>query len=396
MKVYIIGTGMDGDNTITKEAENAVAEAGLLIGAERIVKPFMQLGKAVFISYKPADIAEKLDRSDYDAAAVLMSGDCGFFSGTKRLLPLLEGHEVRVIAGISSVSYFCSRLGISYENMKFITLHGRTSSVALKVKMNRYCFFLLGGEITASDACRRLCEYGLGDVAVHIGTDLSYENEQIVSGKACELTDIQTGGLSVMITENDDFLRYIPAAINDGDFIRGEIPMTKSEVRCIAVSRLNICADSVVWDIGCGTGSVSVEAAYRCPDGKVLAFDKKPEAVALTAENAVRSGCDNIEAAEGNCPEILENAPAPDKVFIGGSSGNMDRIFEAVREKNPFADIVVTAVSLETLSEAVNCFERFGVSAEVVQIAATRTKKFGAHTMLQAQNPVFIISGRLQ
>ena len=76
--------------------------------------------------------------------------------------------------------------------------------------------------------------------------------------------------------------------------------------------------------------------------------------------------------------------------------GNMDRIFEAVREKNPFADIVVTAVSLETLSEAVDCFERFGFSAEVVQIAATRTKKLGAHTMLQAQNPVFIISGRLQ
>lgn len=396
MKVYIVGTGMDGDNTLTKTAENAVAEAGLLIGAERIMKPFVKLGKEVFISYKPSDIAEKLGSAECDTAAVLMSGDCGFFSGTKRVLPLLAAHEVHVIAGISSVSYFCSRTGISYENMKFITLHGRTSSIALNVKMNQYCFFLLGGEITASDVCRRLCEYGLGDVNVHIGTDLGCENEQIVSGKACELTDIQTGGLSVMITENDDSLRYIPAAINDGEFVRGKIPMTKSEVRCIAVSRLNICADSVVWDIGCGTGSVSVEAAFRCPDGKVYAFDKKPEAVSLTSENARKFGCDNIEAAEGSCPEILTDMPAPDKVFIGGSSGNIGGIFEAVREKNPCADIAVTAVSLETLNEAVSCFSGFGTEPEVLQIAVTRTKKLGTHTMLQAQNPVFIISGRLQ
>ena len=396
MKVYIVGTGMDGAETLTKAAEKAIAEASLLIGAERIVKPFVQSGKELFICYKPTDIAEKLGSAECDTAAVLMSGDCGFFSGARKLIPLLEGHDVQVIAGISSVSYFCSKLGIPYENMKFITLHGRTSSVALNVKMNKRCFFLLGGEMSASDVCRRLCEFGLGSVNVHIGTDLSYETERIISGKACKLTDVQTGGLTVMITENSEHLKQIPSAINDEDFVRGEIPMTKSEVRCIAVSKLNIEPNSVVWDIGCGTGSVSVEAAYRCPDGKVYAFDKKSEAAALTCENARKFSCDNIEVTEGECPGILADIPAPDKVFIGGSSGNMGGIFEAVRAKNPCADIVVTAVSLETLQEAAACFERFGASAEVVQIAVTRTRKLGTHTMFQAQNPVFIISGRLK
>ena len=150
-----------------------------------------------------------------------------------------------------------------------------------------------------------------------------------------------------------------------------------------------------MWDIGCGTGSVSVEAAFRCIDGKVLSFDKKSESVRLTMQNARLFGLDNIEVIEGNCPEILADSQIPDKVFIGGSSGNMEGIFDIVHSKNPAAEIVVTAVSLETLHKAADCFEKFGTAPQIVQIAVTPTKKIGTHTMLQAQNPVFIISGRL-
>ena len=395
MKIYIVGTGVDGENTLTKAAEKAIAESDLLIGAKRIVKPFVKLGKEVFITYRHTDIAEKLSSADCSTAAVLMSGDCGFFSGTKKLLPLLEGHDVQVIAGISSASYLCSKVGIPYEKMKFISLHGRDSNIAVNVKMNEHCFLLLGGDITAADVCKRLCEYGLGSADVFIGAELGYHNECIITGKASELTDVHTSGLDVLITENKEALNYIPSAINDEKFIRGEIPMTKSEVRCIAVSKLNIKSDSVVWDIGCGTGSVTLETAYRCPDGKVFSFDKKHEAATLTAENARLFSCDNISVTEGECPEILTDIAAPDKVFIGGSSGNMSGIFEAVHAQNPCADVVVTAVSLETLNEAIECFERFGVLPEIVQVSASRTRKLGTHTMLQAQNPVFIISGRL-
>ncbi len=395
MKIYIVGTGVDGENTLTKAAEKAIAESNLLIGAKRIVKPFVKLGKEVFITYRHTDIAEKLSSADCSTAAVLMSGDCGFFSGTKKLLPLLEGHDVQVIAGISSASYLCSKVGIPYEKMKFISLHGRDSNIAVNVKMNEHCFFLLGGDITAADVCKRLCEYGLGSADVFIGAELGYHNECIITGKASELTDVHTSGLDVLITENKEALNYIPSAINDEKFIRGEIPMTKSEVRCIAVSKLNIKSDSVVWDIGCGTGSVTLETAYRCPDGKVFSFDKKHEAATLTAENARLFSCDNISVTEGECPEILTDIAAPDKVFIGGSSGNMSGVFEAVHAQNPCADVVVAAVSLETLNEAIECFERFGVLPEIVQVSASRTRKLGTHTMLQAQNPVFIISGRL-
>lgn len=405
MKVYIVGTGVGGRDTLTNEAEKAIAEAELLIGAERMLKAFSESDKEIFCSYKPDEIAEYIRTSEKKTAAVLMSGDCGFFSGAKKLLPLLDGMEIRIVSGISSAVYFCSKLGISYENMKYVTLHGRDDNIAVNVKVNEKCFFLLGGTLTAPDVCGRLCKYGMGEVRIHIGENLGYKNESVLSGTAQELSEILDGHtekLTVLVTENPDHLGYIPSAIDDDEFIRDKIPMTKAEVRGAAVSALNICRDSVCWDIGSGSGSVSVEMAFRCPDGKVIAFEQNVLGCCLTEKNSLKFGCDNIQVRRGSFPEVLsspqtaEAAGVPDKVFIGGSSGKMGEIFDCVYGINPEADILLTAVSLETLSEAVKCFEKYGGAYTVSQIAVTRTKKVGNHTMLGALDPIFIIKGRLK
>lgn len=394
MKVYIIGTGVNSRNSLTREAMDAIEHSQLLIGADRMLAEYSGCGKKLVKAYKPDNIYNILKSSTYDSAAVLMSGDCGFFSGTKKLLPLIENMKPVIISGISSAVYFCNRVNISYENMKYISLHGKNANIVVNVRMNERCFFLLGGDMNAADICRRLCEYGLSDVTVHIGENLGYENEICRSGQAKDFINIHTEKLSVLITENSGYLHHIPSAISDDEFIRGGIPMTKSAVRGNIISGLDICHDSVCWDIGCGTGSVSVEMAFRCPDGKVLAFDKKSEAAELTARNAQKFRCDNIVANEGVCPDVLKNSLAPDKVFVGGSSGNMAEIFECVYQKNEFADITVSAVSLETLEQAVKAFERFDKEYSVIQIAVAETRKVGSHTMLTAQNPVFIIKGR--
>ena len=394
MKVYIIGTGVNSRCSLTREAVESIENSQILIGAERMLAEYSGCGKKLVNAYKPEDICGILRSSSYNTAAVLMSGDCGFFSGTKKLLPLIEDMKPVIISGISSAAYFCGRINMSYETMKFVSLHGKNANIAVNVRMNEKCFFLLGGDMNAADVCQKLCEFGLSDVTVHIGENLGYENEICRSGQARDFINIHTEKLSVLVTENPGHLRHVPSAISDSEFIRDSIPMTKSTVRGNIVSGLNICHDSVCWDIGCGTGSVSVEMAFRCPDGKVLAFDKKLEAAELTARNAQKFGCDNIFVHEGICPDVLKNVSAPDKVFVGGSSGNMEKIFECAYQKNEFADITVSAVSLETLEQAVKAFERFGREYSVMQIAVTETRKVGSHTMLTAQNPVFIIKGR--
>ena len=396
MKVFVVGIGVNGEDSLTIEAKEAISEAELLIGAERMTKPFSDSGKIIENACIAQDIADILEKSNFETAAVLMSGDCGFFSGAKKLLPLLECHEITIISGISSMAYFCGKIGISYENMRFISLHGRHGNIAINTLFSEKCFYLLGGEMTAADVCQRLCDYGLSDVTVYVGENLGYENEQVVSFKVSEFRDDLTSKLSVLVTENPDFMRFIPCSISDESFIRGSVPMTKSIVRGNIVASLEIGKNDICWDIGCGTGAISIEMAFRCPDGMVYAFDKNSEAIELTVRNSRRFGCDNITAIDGICPNILGNFNAPNKVFIGGSSGNMNEIFKCVYNKNPYADIAVSAVSLETLTLAQEAFEKFGGEYSIVQIAVTETRKICNHTMLSAQNPVFIIRGKLQ
>lgn len=394
MKVYVIGTGMNGESTLTREAAAAIDEAEVIIGAERMTAPYLSSGKTVLTTYKPAEIADYLNCSNASSAAVLLSGDTVFFSAAKRLLPLLEDHDVKTLCGISSAAYLCSLTGHSYEDMRFISLHGRSANIAINVRMNKYCFFLLGGEMTVGELCSRLCSYNLGGVHIFIGEDMGSDSETITEGIASDFTSYENVSLCSLIVENPDCIKFIPSSMSDSSFIRGNVPMTKAVVRGSAVSSLEIERDSVCWDIGCGTGSVSVEMAYRCPMGTVYAFDKSAEAVELTKQNSMSHSCDNIIVREGNCPDILADAPAPDKVFIGGSSGNMLNIFRCATNKGTSPDIAVTAVSLETLEQACRCFEAFFYIYTVTQIAVTDTRKVGSHTMLSAQNPVFLIRGR--
>ena len=184
--------------------------------------------------------------------------------------------------------------------------------------------------------------------------------------------------------------------IEDEAFIRGKVPMTKAEIRCNAVAALQIPHDAVCWDIGCGTGSVSVEMAFRCPDGHVFAFDHNAEAVSLTVQNANSFSCDNISVITGNCPEILNGQPAPEVIFIGGSGGNLAEILAEISKKNPKAAVAMTAISLETLAEALSVFEQHYATYQITQIAVTRTKKIGSHTMPDPQNPVWLITGGLE
>ena len=189
--------------------------------------------------------------------------------------------------------------------MKFVSLHGESSNIVRNVRRNELCFFLLGGEITPAKLCRRLCEYGMSETKLYIGENLAEENERIFTGKAADFIDIQLGKLTVAVTENPNFENSTAIGISDEKFTRGKVPMTKSEVRSTVISKLEINRNDICWDIGCGTGSVSIEMALQCFDGKVYAVEKNTEAAALSRENALKFGCDNIEIICGSAPEAL-------------------------------------------------------------------------------------------
>ena len=304
---------MDGIHTLTKEAETAIQESDILIGAERMLVPFQNSGKQLLTAYKSQEIADFLHKSDKASASVLLSGDVGFYSGAEKLRALLNEHELHVYSGIASPVYFADKLGIPWENMKFISLHGTENNIVIHVRQNPYCFFLLGGEMSAEKLCQRLCEYGMKQMKMHIGERLGYPEERILSGTAEEFQHLSVNYLSVLIAENPNFCRNTPFPIPESDFyddsVPEHVPITKAEIRHLAVSSLEIEKNHICWDIGSGTGSVSVGMAMQCPDGKVYALDKNPSACQLTKLNAHRFGCDNIEIFQGTAPETLTEFP---------------------------------------------------------------------------------------
>lgn len=187
--------------------------------------------------------------------------------------------------------------------------------------------------------------------------------------------------------------KMILRGICDDEFIRGDVPMTKEEVRELSVYKMHLLEDSVVYDIGCGTGSVSIEMALLSEKMKVYSIEVNPEAVVLTKKNIEKFAAGNIEVVEGMAPESFSDLPAPTHCFIGGSKGNLKSILSALYEKNNSMRIVMNAVSLESVAEMNSALKEFPVCNEdVVQVSVSKVKKTGNYSMLQANNPVFIFS----
>lgn len=182
--------------------------------------------------------------------------------------------------------------------------------------------------------------------------------------------------------------------IPDSEFIRTDVPMTKEEVRILALTRLRIDPDSRVLDIGAGTGSVSIEAGLLATEGKVFAIEKNSYAVELIYKNRQHFGLDNLEIISGEAPGMLEKCTNIDRVFIGGSGGALQSIVEWV-ETNlaPNGVVVITAVTLDTVSLALSLLDKGPFKGiQTIQVGINRLVEIKNSRLLKAQNPVFIIS----
>lgn len=184
--------------------------------------------------------------------------------------------------------------------------------------------------------------------------------------------------------------------MRDEQFIRGNVPMTKSEVRAVALSKLELLENSVLLDIGAGTGSVSVEAARIVTRGLIYAVECQEEAAALIEENKQKFGAWQIQIIRGKAPQALEQVKhgmeLPTHAFIGGTSGNLKQIVKNLLIINPRIRIVINVIALETLGQAMECCKELDLEAEVVCMQVSRAKKAGSYHLMQGQNPVYIIS----
>ena len=394
-KVTIVGIGPGSREAMTLEVRHALEEADCLIGAKRMLEASLRPGQGVLDAVSPAKIAEYINNHpEFNRFTVAMSGDVGFFSGTKKLLPMLSGCDVTVLPGLSSLVYLCARLGTSYEDVRPVSLHGRDHDLVPDIRENRRVFTLVGGENGMGLLCQRLTEAGLGEVKVSVGENLSYPQEKITVGTAGELSEMTFESLSVALIENPAADSVVTHGLPDEAFQRTEsVPMTKSEVRAVCLSKLALTKHAVCWDVGAGSGSVAIEMALKATGGEVHAIERKDTAVALLRENTRRFGLHNMTIVPGLAPDACVDLPAPTHVFIGGSAGNMRQILDCILAKNPKARIVATAVTLESIGELTQCVKDIPFAyTEVVSMTVARDRKAGPYHLMMGQNPIFIFT----
>ena len=389
-EINIIGMGMS-EKTLTAEALALINDADILIGAKRLINEFSELNKPSYNAYLSNDILEIIEKTDAEKIAILVSGDVGFYSAAEKLTETLKDYSPNLIAGISSVSYFFAKCSLPWKDANLISCHGLDTNIVSSVRRNRFTFALTGKNIP--ELQKELVKYGFGDLKVWIGEDLGSDEESIQESMISDLEGKEFSSLTVLIIENPDFDSRIRTGIPDEEFIRGKVPMTKSEVRAVCLSKLALSPNDIAYDIGCGTGSVTIEMAFSAYDGKVYAFDKNEEAIALLEQNCQKFHLDNVEALCGLAPECLKGLPVPDVAFIGGSSGNMEEIVSYLHGTNNEMRFVITAVTIETAMAGLDSLKNVGISGDIVQVAVSKGRQIGDLHMLMAQNPIFIISG---
>ncbi len=276
--------------------------------------------------------------------------------------------------------------------VRALSLHGRDCDFVGEVRRNPAVFALVGGSDGAHQAIARLCDAGLGTCTVHVGQRLGYDDERIVSGTAQELLNESFDSLSVVLVENDHSDAFVVThGLPDEAFDRDETPMTKSEVRSISLSKLQLTRGSVVYDVGSGSGSVSVECALQATQGRVYAIEMKEKALSLSRHNAEKFGLTNLELVAGAAPDALESLPAPTHAFIGGSTGKLRNIIDCLLAKNPDVRIVATAVTLETVAELTELSKSFEI-CDIAEVSVSKPRVLGRYRLMTAQNPVYIFT----
>lgn len=406
-KIHIVGLGVEGRESLSKKAVQLIQSAGLLIGGERQLQEFPEFkGKRFSLKSNLKEMLVTINSSllalHSSPIVVLASGDPGLFGIADYLIRNLGRDEVEIIPNVSAMQWAFAKAKVSWNDARIVSSHGRGMDKVLEAarEAEKIGIFTSNGD-EPSEIAKLLIDNGLIGFTAYICEDLGMETERISEMPVPEVIGKSFAALNVMVLVKDVGARHaMPLqkpifGLPDSDFTHSKGLITKQEVRAITLAKLGLRGDSVVWDIGAGSGSVGIEAARLCGNGKVFAIEKEPERVAHIRENLKRFGVENLDVFEGKAPKGLESFADPDAVFIGGSGGNLSDVLDVVEERlRPSGRVVINAITLETLHEATAGLKERGFDVDVVSLNISRSKDLIGMKMFEAENPVFIIVGR--
>jgi precorrin-6Y C5,15-methyltransferase (decarboxylating) len=397
-KIYLVGAGIEGWEGFGSKALEAINSAELLIGHQRLLDIFPDFkGEKQTIS----DLSIMLDlvKSTEKKVVVLSSGDPNFFGVARFLLRNLPKDRIEIFPNVTSVQYAFARIKEPWDDTIFLSVHGRGLKGAIDRIIAADKAAVLTDEVNSPAAiARELINRGAEGYDVYLCEDLGLPTEKFTRTDVRGLVDLQASPLNILIlikAWEPNLENYPLLGIADDEFTTARKLITKQEIRAVTLAKLQIQNDLVLWDIGAGSGSVSIEASNLMPNGKVYALEKNPQYLTFIRENLKKFAAKNVMLVEAYAPEGIDELPNPDRVFIGGSGGMLDDIIDAVDKRlKPDGVIVLNAVTLDTLTKAVEFLEDHGYTVEVTCVNVSKTVSLTEYKMFEAHNPVYIISAR--
>lgn len=415
-RLTVAGIGPGEADYILPAVIKKMKKAHTVIAAKRILPVLKELcqdvnsgadsenSKPVFLAMgKIKDTLEQIGEilSKGQDVVMAVSGDPLMYSLYRTICndSISEGWEVDLIPGVGSLQMLGAAFGETMEEALIISVHGRAKtagSIALAVAENPKVFFLCSKEQGPAWLSQIMLDYQMDHVTVCAGANLSYEDELLESGTPEEMVQKEFPSLCVAMIKNPEPHQIVrPCFLSDEDFERDKTPMTKEEIRVLILHKMKLHPDDVVWDIGAGTGSVSIECARQVPFGTVHSVERNETAVKLIYKNKEKFSADNLFIYEGDAAKTACTLPKPDKVFIGGSGKELSQILETIAAFPKKIKVVISAVTIETIAEANELLGKYDADFDVIQATVGRGRKIGSYHIMDTNNPVMIFTAHI-
>ncbi|EMJ96606.1 bifunctional cobalt-precorrin-7 (C(5))-methyltransferase/cobalt-precorrin-6B (C(15))-methyltransferase [Leptospira alstonii] len=399
--VTVIGMGDEGCLGLSSIAANAVAKAQVLAGGKRHLDFFPQFpGEKIVFKGDCFQAIEKIaELACEHTICVLASGDPLFFGIGSRIVKKVGLEHVDIIPAPSAIQHAFARVGIKWDDAEILSLHGRPLKGLVTKLQSFRKVALFTDEINHPQAIASyLVSFDESDWTAFVCENLGGEKEKVRKFDLKSLSEEKgIGPLNVLILVRNDTNWKSPQVVPNvsEESYAKRIPkkglITKKEVRILSIAFLGIRDDSVIWDIGAGSGSVAIEAAQISKNGKSYAIEVDPEGIEICRQNALSRKADNVQVIPGKAPEVLGNLPDPDCVFVGGSKGNLYEIIRiSLNRLSAFGCLVVNAVTLDNVSEAHQSFKKLGLVPEVTLLNVSRGQPLADYLKYEALNPIHI------
>lgn len=406
--ITLIGMSDDGCMSLSSRAYNAIMESDLLIGSRRLMEffPDFRGRRSILKTQIKENLTSAIAERTNQKIAILASGDPMFYGIGNLLSTIVDWERVKVIAQPSSVQLALARIGRSVQDATVISLHGRKLwGLLSRLRHSRLGVILTDREITPQRIAKHLSSFQQAEqwrfwVCEHLGGP----DEKITAAEPAQIAEMSSfSALNVCVLERRDQGWQPPPVIGclpEEEFAK-KMPqlglITKTENRQMALAKLRIGPQSIVWDIGAGSGSIAVEASFLASHGSVYAIESQSDCQEYCQANRQHFGCDNLQVVAGMAPECLDDLPDPDAVFIGGSRGALESIFsQAWTRLRPGGSIVINTVSLENTNEAFQISKQKSIPVDLCLLNVSRGKPLakGRYLRYEALNPIHLFTFR--